>query len=196
MVSVSLATPAHKRVSRAKHATYSDQRAKRIGETLLRLINGSVAFQNQFHYFTRETLLQHFGDSAMFGRVSTIYRYNMMREGITYLLSIGTVEKPKEGAHYLCLAKQSKQALRTLNNKVPLEKRYFGNIKDTVLYCLENNTATVDTLMIAAAWQHRGTAPSSLTMDELRVLTRRTLHEMVKQDLLIEHPDYSYTLKA
>lgn len=196
MVSVRLATPTHKRVARAKHLEYSDLRARRIGEALLRLINNDDGFQRRFHYFTRETLLQHFGETSLFGRVSTIYRYNMIREGATYLLSIGALEKPKSGAHYLCLPRRANMAMKLLDPKIPLSKRYFGVIKDATLYSLLNESASVDTLLVTQVWHRSGSAPEALTMDELRVLVRRALHEMVKQDLLIEHPDYSYTLKA
>lgn len=196
MVSLRLATPAQRRVTRSKHVEYADQRARRIGEALLRLIEGSTAFQKDYHYFTRETLLQHFGDTSMFSRVSTYYRYVLICSGVTYLLSIGALEKPKVHTHHLCLPRRAAMAMKLLDPKIPLNKRYFGVIKDTVMYALQNEISGVDTLIVTDIWHRRGTSPDALTKDELRVLVRRVLREMVRQDTLIEHPDYSYTLKV
>ena len=144
-------------------------------------------------YFSREALLLHFKDSPAFGRVATISRYNMVRLGVSYLLMTGELSNPNESRRLLCLSdKQSRAetALKT-RDEAPLHTRYYEVIRSLV--STFGTTEVVDVMLIVRRWQ-QASPLEKFTEDNLRVLVRQTLRQMVRNKLLRENNDYTYTV--
>lgn len=173
-------------------SNWDDRQARQYGEAILRGIKTDSLLKS-VDYFTREALLLHFKDAPAFGRVSTISRYQMIREGVTWLIRQGELVMPNGSRRSLCLPSHERRAIKTITNPLPLHMRYHDHIH-TLIQDHFSLGESVDVMSIVRSWSDRKAKPS-LTEDNMRVIARQTLRTMAKRPsaLLRENADYTYT---
>lgn len=139
-------------------------------------------------WFTRESLLSHFKDVSIFNRISTISRYVMICQGVTWLIQQGELCNAGMSRRNLCLAKNQKNVLKELGaTRAPLYKHHYTTILGLVqTYPVGAFVTTID---IVYAWEG-----SDMTEDVRRILVRQSLHIMAKIGALRENDDYTYVI--
>lgn len=175
-------------------SNWGSRQAKQYGEAILRGIKADGLLKS-VDYFTREALLLHFTEAPAFGRVSTITRYQMIREGVTWLIRQGELITPNGSRRNLCLPNHERRAVKNLTNPLPLHLRYRDHIQTLIQEGFTVGEA-VDVMAIVRTWSWGDRkAKPGLTEDNMRVLARQTLRAMAKAPnaLLRENADYTYT---
>lgn len=164
--------------------------AKRYGEAILNGIKSDPQLSSA-DYFSRESLMVKFYNSAAFGRISTITRYNCICIGVSWLIRQDLLVRPKGHRVNLCLPNQLRRAVKSLDNPLPLHLRYYDHIL-AMLREFKPGTS-IGVMQLVQYWQTEFTAPS-LTEDNMRIIIRHAFRHMAKNGLLKENDDYTYTI--